>query len=95
MHPIATRLGPRRAPAVALLLVPPVRLVLCVGLTAEPTRLIFAGDLSAYRRCGLDLLAGSIPYRDFTVEYPPLALPPMTPPLLPPQLGGIDDLAYI
>jgi hypothetical protein len=94
MHAIANRLDPRRAPAVVLLLVPPVLLVLFVGLTAEPTRLIFAGDLSVYRRYGVALLAGSIPYRDFSVEYPPLALVPLTLPLLGPAPSTIDDLAY-
>jgi len=89
------RLDPRRAPAVVLLLAPPVLLVLIVGLTPEPTRLILAGDLSLYHRWGLQLLGGSIPYLDFNVEYPPLALVPMTLPLLAPPRGGIDDLGYI
>jgi hypothetical protein len=61
------RLDPRRAPAVVLLLAPPVLLVLIVGLTPEPTRLILAGDLSLYHRYGLQLLGGSIPYLDFNV----------------------------
>jgi hypothetical protein len=90
-----TRLDPRRAPAVVLLLAPPVLLVLIVGLTAEPSRLILAGDLSVYRGYGLQALAGSIPYRDFKVEYPPLGLVPMTLPLLAGPAGGIDDIGYI
>ena len=95
MRAFMTRLDPRRAPAVVLLLAPPILLVLIVGLTAEPTRLIFAGDLSVYRRYGLQVLGGSIPYLGFNVEYPPLALVPMTLPLLAPPRGGIDDLGYI
>ncbi|HEX2756519.1 MAG TPA: hypothetical protein VHM48_13710, partial [Candidatus Limnocylindrales bacterium] len=95
MRAFMTRLDPRRAPAVVLLLAPPVLLVLIVGLTPEPTRLIFAGDLSVYRRYGLQVLGGSIPYLDFHVEYPPLALVPMTLPLLALPPGGIDDLGYI
>jgi len=95
MRAFMTRLDPRRAPAVVLLLAPPILLVLIVGLTPEPTRLIFAGDLSVYRRYGLQVLGGSIPYLDFNVEYPPLALVPMTLPLLAPPHGGIDDLGYI
>jgi len=90
-----TRLDPRRAPVVVLLLAPAVLLLLIVGLTPEPTRLIFAGDLAVYRRYGLGLLGGFIPYLDFSVEYPPLALVPMTVPLLVPPPGGIDDLGYI
>ncbi len=95
MRAFMARLDPRRAPAVLLLLVPLLLLVLLVGLTPEPTRLIFAGDLAVYRRYGLQVLGGSIPYLDFNVEYPPLALVPMTLPLLAPPQGGIDDLGYI
>ncbi len=80
MRASVARLDPRRAPAVVLLLAP-LLLLLLVGLTPEPTRLIFAGDLSVYRRYGLQVLGGSIPYLDFKVEYPPLALVPMA---LPP-----------
>jgi hypothetical protein len=90
-----TRFDPRRAPTIVLLLAPPVLLLLLVGLTPEPTRLIFAGDLPVYHRYGLQLLGGSIPYLDFNMEYPPLALLPMTLPLLGTPPGGIDDLGYI
>ncbi len=95
MRAAMTHLDPRRAPAVVLLLAPLVVLVLIVGLTPEQTRVIFASDLSVYRRYGLQVLGGSIPYLDFTVEYPPLALVPMTLPLLGALNGGIDDLGYI
>ncbi|HEY5275636.1 MAG TPA: glycosyltransferase 87 family protein [Coriobacteriia bacterium] len=90
-----TRFDPRRAPAVVLVLAPLVLLALLVGLTSEPTRLIFGSDLAVYRRYGLQVLGGSIPYLDFKVEYPPLALVPMTVPLLAAPAGGIDDLGYI
>ncbi len=95
MRAFMTRLDPRRAPALVLLLAPLVLLVLLVGLTSEPTRLIFGGDLVTYHRYGLQLLGGSIPYLDFSLEYPPLALVPMSLPLLAPPPGGIDDLGYI
>jgi hypothetical protein len=95
MREFMTRLDPRRAPAVVLLLAPPILLLLIVGLTPEPTRLIFASDPSVYRRYGLQVLEGSIPYLDFNVEYPPLALVPMTLPLVAPPHGGVDDLGYI
>lgn len=78
----------------ALLLAPLGALVLIVGLTPEPSLRGFAGDLSVYRGYAVLLLQGSIPYRDFHVEYPPLALVPMTLPLLAAP-GGIDDLGYI
>ncbi|MGL5807173.1 MAG: glycosyltransferase 87 family protein [Xenococcaceae cyanobacterium] len=32
------------------------------------------GDLSLYYNCSLKLLEGKLPYRDFALEYPPLAL---------------------
>ena len=89
------RLDPRRAPAVVLVLAPLVLLALLVWLTSEPTRLIFGSDLAVYRRYGLKVLGGSIPYLDFKVEYQPLALVPMTVPLLAAPAGGIDDLVYI
>jgi len=89
------RLDPRRAPAVVLLLAPPVLLVLIVALTTEQARLILASDLVVYHRYGLQLLGGSIPYLDFKVEYPPLALLPMALPLLAPPPGAIDDVGYI
>ncbi len=95
MRALMNRVDPRRAPALVLVLVPPLLLVLIVGLTPEPTRLIFAGDLSVYRRYGLQVLGGSIPYLDFNVEYPPLALVPMILPLLASPPGGIDDIGYI
>jgi hypothetical protein len=95
MRAAMTRLDPRRAPAVVLLVAPLVLLVLLVGLTPEQTRVIFASDLSVYRRYGLQVLAGSIPYLDFKVEYPPLALVAMIVPLLGAPAGGIDDLGYI
>ncbi|HEV8446625.1 MAG TPA: glycosyltransferase 87 family protein [Gemmatimonadaceae bacterium] len=37
-----------------------------------------AQDLSLYRRAAQRVLAGQIPYRDFGIEYPPLALLPIT-----------------
>jgi hypothetical protein len=95
MRAAMTRFDPRRAPAVVLVLAPLVLLALLVGLTSEPTRLIFGSDLAVYRRYGLQVLGGSIPYLDFKVEYPPLALVPMTVPLLAAPAGGIDDLGYI
>jgi Glycosyltransferase family 87 len=95
MRAAMTRFDPRRAPAVVLVLAPLVLLVLIVGLTSEQTRLIFASDLSVYRGYGLQVLGGSIPYLDFKMEYPPLALVPMTVPLLAGPAGGIDLLGNI
>jgi Gpi18-like mannosyltransferase len=40
------------------------------------------GDLDLYFRAARALMAGKLPYRDFELEYPPLALVPFTLPLL-------------
>ena len=78
-----------------LVLAPLGLLVLIVWLVPEPTRLGFAGDLAVYREYGLRLVQGSIPYLEFDVEYPPLALAPMTLPLLLAPPGGLTEVDYI
>ena len=90
-----TRLDPRRAPTVALVLAPLGLIVLIVWLVPEPARLGFAGDLTIYREYGQRLVQGSIPYLDFHVEYPPLALAPMTLPLLLAPAGGLTEVDYL
>lgn len=90
-----TRLDPRRAPTVLLLLAPLGLIVLIVWLVPGPARLGFAGDLVVYREYGLRLVQGSIPYLDFHVEYPPLALVPMTLPLLAAPPGGLTEVDYL
>jgi hypothetical protein len=55
-------------------------LVLVGFLTPRAALLTWAADPIAYREHGQSLLAGLIPYRDFTFEYPPLALLPMVVP---------------
>ena len=90
-----TRLDPRRAPTVVLVLAPLGLIVLIVWLVPEPARLGFAGDLTIYREYGLRLVQGSIPYLDFHVEYPPLALAPMTLPLLVAPPGGLTEVDYL
>ncbi len=92
---LVIRLDPRRAPAVVLLLAPVGLLLLIVGLVPESTRLIFAADLAVYHGYGLKLLQGAIPYLDYHVEYPPLALLPMTLPLVVSPAGTVDDVAYV
>jgi hypothetical protein len=60
--------------------------LLLVGfLTPRAALLTWAVDPIAYRDSGQSLLAGLIPYRDFTFEYPPLAVSPM---VLPQFLAG-------
>ena len=90
-----TRLDPRRAPTALLVLAPLGLIVLIVWLVPAPARLGFAGDLVIYREYGLRLVQGSIPYLDFHVEYPPLALAPMTLPLLATLPGGPTEVDYL
>ncbi len=78
-----------------LVLAPLGLLVLIVWLVPGPARLGFAGDLTIYREYGLRLVQGSIPYLDFHVEYPPLALAPMTLPLLLAPPGGLTEVDYL
>ena len=60
--------------------------LLLVGfLTPRAALLTWAVDPIAYRENAQSLLAGLMPYRDFTFEYPPLALLPMA---LPQFLAG-------
>jgi hypothetical protein len=65
------------------LLLAPLGIVLfVVAVTPGP---IFAGimsDLRVYFDYSARLLAGAVPYRDFPLEYPPLALVPMSLPRL-------------
>jgi hypothetical protein len=92
---VLTRPDPRRAPAVLLVLAPLGLIVLIVWLVPEPARRGFAGDLVIYREYGMRLVQGSIPYLDFHVEYPPLALAPMTLPLLATPPGGPTEVDYL
>jgi hypothetical protein len=62
--------------------------VVLVGfLTPRAALLTWAVDPIAYRDSGQSILAGLMPYRDFTFEYPPLALLP----LVLPQLLAAGD----
>lgn len=74
----------RAAPAVAL------AAVWVLATTVGPTAIASPSDLPVYRGYAEALQAGLFPYRDFAVEYPPLALVPMA-------LGGLlgtDEAAY-
>ena len=83
--------GPERrslfAPQVGLIALQAGVLVLVGVLTPGPAFLTWAVDPLAYRENGQNLLAGLMPYRDFSFEYPPLSLLPMA---LPQFLAGAD-----
>lgn len=67
------------APALAL------AAVWVLATTVGPTAIAAPSDLPVYRAYADALYAGLLPYRDFAVEYPPLAL-------LPIALGGLLGL---
>ena len=59
----------------------PVMLLLVVGLlTPVPALFPNQGDVQLYMRTGEAVVGGLLPYRDFPLPYPPLALVPMVVP---------------
>lgn len=52
------------------------------------------GDVGLYLQKARAVAAGLMPYRDFSLEYPPLALVPMVAPYLLWPFGGIDLDVY-
>jgi hypothetical protein len=55
-------------------------LVLSAGLTPDLRE--GSNDLAIYREAGESILRGEVPYRDFSIEYPPGSLPAFVPPAL-------------
>lgn len=56
---------------------------------------LYAGDLNLYFQIAQALMEGKQPYRDFSLEYPPLALVPFVLPLLATNAAAADLPAYI
>ena len=79
----------------ALLLAPLAILMLMLAATPPPLVFVPAYDVLIYERYASQLLAGATPYRDFNLEYPPLALLPMALPRLVWPFGALDDLGFI
>jgi hypothetical protein len=76
-----------------LLVAPLGVMLLVIALTPGPAFVGVTSDLRVYFEYSAQLLAGAIPYRDFPLEYPPLALIPMTlPRIVWPFGAGSDDL---
>ena len=75
-------MGSARLGMAGLLGAPFVIVLVVIGLTPGPAFAGVMGDLRVYFDYSGRLLAGAIPYRDFAIEYPPLALLPMTLPRL-------------
>lgn len=86
MRPSALRMG-------VLYLAPLAAVVLAVALTPGPAYDGVMSDLRVYFQDSARLLGGDVPYRGFPLEYPPLALVPMTlPRLVWPFSNTSDDM---
>jgi hypothetical protein len=75
----------------ALLLIPLAVALAVIDLTPLPALAGITGDLRVYFEDGGRLLAGVTPYRGFALEYPPVALVPMTLPRLLWPFGTISE----
>lgn len=64
-------------------------LVLSAGLPSDLRE--GSNDLSIYREAGESILRGEVPYRDFSIEYPPGSVPAF----VPPALFSADRDAYV
>ena len=53
--------------------------------------LVMGHDTDYYLAVGRDVVAGLVPYRDFSFEYPPLALPPIVLPVALASILGVAD----
>jgi hypothetical protein len=84
----------RARPPVWLLAVPYALMALVVLLTPERELATNQGDLGLYLRDGQAVLAGQVPYRDVSFEYPPLSLIPMLAPFLLWPFGTMTLDAY-
>jgi hypothetical protein len=77
-----------------LLVVPYAIIVLVAFLTPTATLFPHQGDVNLYLEKASALVSGRIPYRDFPLEYPPLALVPMVVPYLLWPFGEITLDVY-
>jgi len=75
--------------AAGLIAAPLVILVTLTALTSPHDLAVLGSDLETYRGYADSALGGAVPYSDFRLEYPPLALLPMVvPALLAAPAGG-------
>src|SRR4051812_8407972 len=72
-----------------------IALLTVVLVTLPGTAQWHALDLSIYYKDSLQLLRGQLPYRDFALEYPPLALLPFALPRLATLGRRIDFIGYV
>ena len=74
MPPIASNPDPPRRSVFRALLAAVLAQAILAGLSAGPRLVVGTEDTDLYHRYAARILAGQVPYRDFLVEYPPLAL---------------------
>ena len=87
-------LGSASRPPAWLLAAPVLLVVLAAVLTPAVEFDRHQGDVGLYLRKAMAVVAGQVPYRDFPLEYPPLALLPMTVPYLLWPFGPVDVEMY-
>jgi hypothetical protein len=80
--------------AAGLIAAPLVILVALTAVTSSHDLAILGSDLETYRGYADSTLGGAVPYSDFRLEYPPLALLPMIVPALLAAPAGGDFTAY-
>ena len=79
---------------VELVLVPYLLIFVAAALTPASELFINQGDVRLYLEKAGSLAAGLLPYRDFPLEYPPLALVPMAVPYFAWPFGGVTLDVY-
>lgn len=84
-------MSPSRLRSAGLLVAPLGIVVVVVVLTPGPAFAGVMGDLGVYFDDAGRLLGGAVPYRSFPLEYPPLALVPMTVPRLAWPFGSPSE----
>jgi len=80
---------------IGLLAIQLIALLTVVFVTLPLVGQWHALDLSIYYKDSLQLLRGQLPYRDFALEYPPLALLPFALPRLATLGRRIDFIGYV
>ncbi len=86
-----------RLALVALAIGPLLAIVLVRLITTPADLAAVGGDLKVYAGYAGRLLSGAIPYRDFHLEYPPLALVPMVLPRIVTPFGppGLETYSWL
>jgi Glycosyltransferase family 87 len=92
--PRGTGTGEASATPWKLLLLPYLVILATAALTPDAELFSNQGDVGLYLDKALALTSGLVPYRDFSFEYPPLALVPMVVPALLWPFGTVSVELY-